>query len=148
MGFQRFFGMVKGKKRIKLKNFQQLYDLAMKHLDAGQEQVLIGDLLLKIYPPKFPEDKMNIHIRPNSKIWRRRLFEPDEISMHIHTSRIKCSDATNSSERFRVYVYNEEKNKLYRCEFKMSEPLKRLKKVFPNTYVSYMVDSLLTYDGE
>lgn len=155
MDFHRFFGTSKRKKQRRMKNFQDVYDLAVKCLSEGQKQVSLGEFLLEITPPESPEDDLYICIkrddreearrcREEGRIMRRRFFPPDEIRFAV---RAKSRNLKNE-----VDVTNEkERGKIRWCEFWMSAPLNRLKEVFPNTYntyVSTIVDSLLSYDGE
>lgn len=153
MDFQCFLELIGWKKRRRIKNFQDLYDLVMKYLSNGQKQVLLGEFLLEITLPKSTEDDLRFRIKRDDRdearrcieegrVIRRRFLPPDEIRFVVR--------AKSGNLKIEVDVSSEENSKIRRCKFWMSAPLNRLKEVFPNdynTYVSYIVDSLLSYDG-
>lgn len=142
---KKLFSLIKQYKRGQTKNFKQLYDFCTKCLADGVGSVSIGNLYIQMEPVERLEGAIRICVKINTAIMvryngimvRRRLFTPDEISIYVDRKR-GC----------RIYVYVEEKGRVYRCNFGMNAPLKKLKKVFRSRYVNFIVNTLLIYDWE
>lgn len=140
---KRLFGLIKQYRRGQTKTFRNLYDFCMRHLEDGEESVSVGNLFVHMRPAGEMEYDIDIDVKINTATTvrynaikvRQRIFAPDEISIYA-----------DKKKGCLVYVYVDEKSRLYRCKFGMNAPLKKLKRVFKNRYVNYITNSLTFYD--
>jgi len=117
-----------------MKIANDLRNWAKKQRTAGIIFTSLGDLRFQIYRPKLPDDEIQFNVR----------------NLEDELPDIKFEEQLET-KRFWVFALSKEGAATYEHaheELKMSEPIEKLKKLFPDGRFDYVVDELLAYDGE
>lgn len=107
---------------------------AEEQRNAGVEFTTVGDLLLHIYRPKLPGDELQFNFRRNLP------GEEPDLKLEEHSDTKKFWVFALPKEGAEGYPHTHE-------ELSMSEPIEKLKELFPDGRLDYVVDNLLAYEG-
>lgn len=127
-----------------METFEDVRDWVLRHRERGEVGATyetvgpnLGNVGFKIYEPKLPGDELQFIM----DCWNWETFSSAKLKFEEHPD-------IRSFWVFPLVKKGEPSYERIHEEFKLSEPLENLKKVFDDGRYDYLVDSLMADDGK